>query len=263
VWLVIGMALFRNRSIQDIVNQLDLALPGVSLAVAPSSVVEARARLGAEPMEWRFGISADYGAHASARDHRWRGLALYGVDGTTLRVPDSKDNASHFGDSHSVRGESAYPMVRVVGLPPTRSRGCITSAGSWSSATTRSRPSSSAANRPSAAGPPGGCAGTLGVFLAHNLVRLEMERVAADAGVEPTRISFVAALRLICDEWPWCAVAAPGAIPRHLRNLRASLAILITPPGRSNRSYPRAVQIKMSNDARKRRSSPSWSKGSK
>jgi hypothetical protein len=32
------------------------------------------------------------------------------------------------------------------------------------------------------------------------LVRLEMERVASAAGVEPTRISFVAALRLICDE---------------------------------------------------------------
>ena len=36
-----------------------------------------------------------------------------------------------------------------------------------------------------------------GIFLAYNLVRLEMQRVADDAGVEPTRISFVAALRLI------------------------------------------------------------------
>jgi len=26
---------------------------------------------------------------SSARSHPWRGLALYGVDGTTLRVPDS------------------------------------------------------------------------------------------------------------------------------------------------------------------------------
>ena len=34
-----------------------------------------------------------------------------------------------------------------------------------------------------------------GIFLAYNLVRLEMQRVADDAGVEPTRISFVAALR--------------------------------------------------------------------
>jgi hypothetical protein len=92
-----------------------------------------------------------------------------------------------------------------------------------------------------------------GVFLAYNLVRLEMERVAADAGVEPTRISFVAALRLICDEWLWCAVATPGAIPRHLRNLRAELKTLILLPRRPKRSYPRAVKIKMSNCARKRR----------
>ena len=92
-----------------------------------------------------------------------------------------------------------------------------------------------------------------GVFLAYNLVRLEMERVADEAGVEPTRISFVAALRLICDEWLWCAIATPGAIPKHLRNLRAELKTLILPLRRSERRYPRAVKIKMSNYARKRR----------
>ena len=92
-----------------------------------------------------------------------------------------------------------------------------------------------------------------GTFLAYNLVRLEMERVASEAGVEPTRISFVAALRLICDEWLWCALASPGAIPKHLRNLRASLKTLILPPRRSERRFPRAVKIKMSNYARKRR----------
>jgi hypothetical protein len=62
-----------------------------------------------------------------------------------------------------------------------------------------------------------------------------MARVAGEAGVEPTRISFVAALRLGCDEWLWCALASPGAIPKHLRNLRASLETLIlsaTPPRR-------------------------------
>ena len=36
-------------------------------------------------------------AHASAVRHRWRGLALYAVDGTTLRVPDSDENREHFG----------------------------------------------------------------------------------------------------------------------------------------------------------------------
>jgi len=92
-----------------------------------------------------------------------------------------------------------------------------------------------------------------GVLIAYNLVRLEMEGVADEAHVEPTRISFVVALRLICDEWSWCAIAAPGAIPRHLNDLRASLARFILPPRRSERSYPRAVKIKMSNYAKKRR----------
>lgn len=61
-----------------------------------------------------------------------------------------------------------------------------------------------------------------GILLAYNLVRLEMERVADEAGVGPTRISFIAALHLVCDEWLWSAVAKPGAIPKHLRNLRGS-----------------------------------------
>ena len=384
IWLVIGMALFRNRSIQDVVNKLDLALPSVSLTVAPSSIAEARARLGADPMEWLFTISADHWGHASARKHCWRGLALYGADGTTLRVPDSKDNAQYFGYAKSVRGESAYPMVRAVGLMALRSHllaavafgpyetGEITYAVNlWSSVPSDSitivdrgflsariliplardgtnrhwlirtkknqrwrvldrlgprdtivemNVSSEARKKdPSlpkiwvaraityqrkgfriqtlltslldpqafppdevstlyherwelelgydeiktemldreeairSRGPSTVKQELWGIFLAYNLVRLEMERVADDAGVEPTRISFVAALRLICDEWLWCAIAPPGAIPKHLRNLRAALKTLILPPRRSERRYPRAVKIKMTNYARKRR----------
>jgi len=394
IWLVIGMALFRNRSIQDVVNKLNLALPSASLTVAPSSVVEARARLGAEPMAWLFGISADRWAHASAQQHRWRGLALYGADGTTLRVPDSKENARHFGYAQSVRGESAYPMVRVVGLMALRSHllaaasfgpydtGEISYAVNlWSSVPRDSLTivdraffsariliplAASGTNRhwlirskknlrwrvvqrlgarddlvemtvsrearrkqPSlpktwvmravtyqhkgfraqtlltslvdaeafpaqeivaryherwelelgydeiktelldreeairCRTPTGVQQELWGVFLAYNLVRLEMERVAAAAGIEPTRISFVAALRLICDEWLWCAIASPGAIPKHLRNLRAALTSLILPPRRSERSFPRAVKIKMSNYPRKRRSLTARPKGSK
>jgi len=384
VWLVIGMALLRNRSIHEVVSKLDLALPAPSLTVVPSSVAEARARLGADPMEWLFGISADHWAHDSARAHSWRGLALYGADGTTLRIPDSPENAAHFGYSHSVRGESAYPLVRAVGLMALRShllasvafgpyatseiaytaqlwsavpRDSLTivdklffSAGiliplardgqnrHWlirakknlrshviqrfgprdalvelnvSSEARKKDPSlpktwrvraityQRKGFRPQAlltsllnpktfpadeiadlyherwelelgydeiktelldreetirSRSPAGVRQELwGVFLAYNLVRLEMERVADEAGVEPTRISFVAALRLISDEWLWCAIASPGAIPKHLRNLRASLTTLILPPRRSERRYPRALKIKMSNYPRKRR----------
>ena len=46
VWLVLGMALFRDRSIVEIVDKLDLALPGVGEApIAPSAVPQARAWL--------------------------------------------------------------------------------------------------------------------------------------------------------------------------------------------------------------------------
>ena len=93
-----------------------------------------------------------------------------------------------------------------------------------------------------------------GILIAYNLVRLEMERIAKQANVEPTRISFVAALRLIADEWLWCAIASPGAIPKHLRNLEAALIGLILPARRPHRRYPRAVKIKMSSYERKRRS---------
>ena len=92
-----------------------------------------------------------------------------------------------------------------------------------------------------------------GIFLAYNLVRLEMDRIAEDAGVEPTRISFINSLRFICDEWLWCSIASPGAIPKHLRNLRTSLKTFILPKRRTERRYPRVVKIPISKYPAKRR----------
>jgi hypothetical protein len=92
-----------------------------------------------------------------------------------------------------------------------------------------------------------------GLLIAYNLIRLEMERAADAAGVPPTRISFLAVFRMICDEWLWCAIASPGAIPRHLRNLRENISLFVLPPRRTARSYPRAVKVKMSNYPKKQR----------
>jgi transposase IS4-like protein/DDE family transposase len=386
IWLVLGMALYRDRRIDELVAKLDLALPGRrGVAPAPSSVTQARARLGGEPLRWLFERSSEHWAHASAREHAWRGLAVYGVDGTTVRVPDSPENRAHFGD-HSAGGErgvSGYPIVRLVTLMALRTHlvaamrfgpysiGENTYArGLWAQVpdnslvivdrnfydatalfplqdhganrhwlirakrglkwrvvetlgpgdelveaephhNTRSRePSvpkrwvmrSISYQRPgfppqtlltSMLDPdayparevaalyherweieigygevktrmlerfeairsrkPTGVAQELwGVALAYNLVRLEMTRIAEEAGVPPTRISFTMALSLIRDEWGWCAVTSPGAIPKHLRKLRAEVARFVLPPRRTHRSYPRAVKLKMSSYARKR-----------
>ena len=71
VWLVLGMALFKDRSITDVVNKLDLALPGSGkVTVAPSAISQARARLGQEPVRWLFEQCANKWAHQSGTCQR-------------------------------------------------------------------------------------------------------------------------------------------------------------------------------------------------
>jgi len=50
--------------------------------------------------------------------------------------------------------------------------------------------------------------------LLYNLVRLEMEQLAVEAGVSPTRISFVSSLHLSRSTWLIIAAMAPARIPR-------------------------------------------------
>jgi len=125
VWLVVGMALMRNESIQRVASLLNVALPtaGGPKSVAPSALSQARQRLGDEPLEHLFQTTASYWAHRSAKAHPWRKLSVYALDGTTVRVPDSPDNWEQFGGSPSngIRAGSAYPTVRAVALMAARS----------------------------------------------------------------------------------------------------------------------------------------------
>ena len=126
VWLVIGMAMLRDRSIAEVVRHLNLVMPsptGQRQHVTNCAVVQARDRLGAQPLKWLFHISAALWANASADEHRWRGLAVLGVDGSTLRVPDTLENDAHFGRAGTSRGEAAaaYPQLRLVTLMVLRS----------------------------------------------------------------------------------------------------------------------------------------------
>jgi hypothetical protein len=383
VWLVIGMAMFRKYPIHDLVGKLDLVLPGAAGTIAPSAVSDARARLGADPVQQVFEMSARRWAHESARRAAWRGLALYGVDGSTLRVADSDENRAHFGGPIGERGASGYPLVRVACLMALRSHllasaafgpyadsEIVLSAGLWSAVPdeslvvvdrgflaagilvplategknrhwlTRTKSTtkwkvikslgrhgdlvelavSSQARKLDPSLPKTYLARAIkyevkgfkpqtlltsmldheaypatevvalyherwelelgydeiktdmldrlesirsrtkdgayqelwGILLAYNLVRLEMERTAGELGVEPTRISFVTALRIICDTWSWCALASPGALPTRLKTMQENFARLVLPERRRSRRYPRAVKIKMSNFPRKR-----------
>jgi transposase IS4-like protein/DDE family transposase len=127
VWLVIAMALFRNRRIADVVHHLGLVIPhpdGMPARVSNAAIVQARDRVGPEPLAALFGQLAIAWAGAEAADERWRDLAVYGVDGTTLRVPDTAENDAEFGRPGASRGNAAaaYPQVRLVVLLRLRSR---------------------------------------------------------------------------------------------------------------------------------------------
>jgi len=130
VWLVLGMAVMRDQPITEVARQLEIALPAAdgTRTVASSALTQARSRLGAAPMEWLFLRSAEEWAHRSAGEDRWRGLGLYGVDGTTLRVADSVENRDHFGGHDSGRHDggrdarvSGYPLMRLVVVMALRS----------------------------------------------------------------------------------------------------------------------------------------------
>lgn len=124
VWLIIGMALYRREPIEKIVQLLDLAIPDErNTLLAKSAILQARQRLKDTALEYLFTVTAAEWSARSADADRWRGYALYGWDGTTMRVPDSEENRAEFGGQHAGggRGESGYPMVRVVAAMALRS----------------------------------------------------------------------------------------------------------------------------------------------
>lgn len=122
LWIVLGMALFRNESIERVVAALDLALPATGFdLVAKSAIAQARQRLGSEPLAYLFETTASEWATRSALESRWAGLSLYAMDGTTFRVPDSVENREHFGGQFGRdHGDSGYPMARMVALVALR-----------------------------------------------------------------------------------------------------------------------------------------------
>jgi hypothetical protein len=125
-WVVIAMALFRDRAIDEVVAHLGLARGSKSCSqtdaptVGSGVIAEARKRLGAEPMKVLFYRTSDEWSACGDSVQRWRGLALLGLDGIVFRVADEKANAEEFGLPGSSRGRSAYPQARVLLLTELR-----------------------------------------------------------------------------------------------------------------------------------------------
>ena len=118
VWLVVGLALYRHRSIGEVLDDLELALPDADVPyVSKSAAAQARQRLGEEPLHWLFRQSAQAWCQQDQAKHLFKGLQLFAMDGTTLRTKDSAENREHFGgQTYAKNTQSSYPQLRLVTL---------------------------------------------------------------------------------------------------------------------------------------------------
>ena len=124
LWLVVGMAMFRNESIGEVARRLNICASGLAndTLLARSALSQARQRLGAEPMKWLFQQSASVWGTERYRGDDWQGLQLFALDGALFRTPDTPELRAHFGSGNtSTARQTPFPMLRLIALMNLRS----------------------------------------------------------------------------------------------------------------------------------------------
>ncbi|MDN0076666.1 IS4 family transposase [Crenobacter sp. SG2303] len=116
VWLVIGLALFRNLPLWQVVQQLALSLDEQALPV-PSASVQARQRLGDEPLAHLFGLLTQ----AWSRPQHSEALRVLAVDGVVWCAPDTPENRQQLGSCRTQHGALPWTQIRAVCLMDTLS----------------------------------------------------------------------------------------------------------------------------------------------
>jgi hypothetical protein len=122
-YFAIGMGLHSEGSYEDVLSLLTDGLSwrsGWTESWRPpskSAIFQARVRLGAEPVEQLFRRVAVPVASCDTVGAWLAGRRLVAMDGTTLDVADSVENAAWFGRPGVNKGErSAFPQARLVAL---------------------------------------------------------------------------------------------------------------------------------------------------
>ncbi len=125
VYYCIAMALYAEVSTREVLRCLLEGirwLGGDASTVVPASkagISQARTRLGAAPVEALYRRVVAPIAVAGTPGAWYRGWPVMSLDGTTLDVADTVDNARAFGRPASSRGANptgAFPQLRLVGL---------------------------------------------------------------------------------------------------------------------------------------------------
>ncbi|WP_420917735.1 IS4 family transposase [Pseudomonas syringae group genomosp. 7] len=124
LWLVLGMALFRDEPVHEVARRLNICAQGLASdqLLARSGVTEARKRLGADPVESLFRQTGKHWGNERYEADNWNGLQVFAVDGALLRTPDSPELREHFGSGNTgTNRQTPFPMLRLVALMNVRS----------------------------------------------------------------------------------------------------------------------------------------------
>lgn len=123
VYYVLAMALFSTASYEEVMRMLVEGLSWESgwarrwTVPTKGAIFLARDRLGVEPLAALFARSCVPLATRATPGGFYRGWRVMAVDGSTLDVADTEENAMAFGRPGSGRGErSAFPQLRLVAL---------------------------------------------------------------------------------------------------------------------------------------------------
>jgi hypothetical protein len=114
IWLVIALALFATDSIPKVWRRLHPTRDDPE--PTDSAFSQARRRLGVAPLRHLFLQTARPMATHQTVGAFYRGWRLMGLDGTTLDLPDTPENARTFGRPITGRAVGAFPQVRLLAL---------------------------------------------------------------------------------------------------------------------------------------------------
>ena len=122
VYYVIALALYMRSSYREVLRCL---LEGVKWLMGPAAAVkvagnsgisQARSRLGAEPLKRLYHSIVAPIAEKHTKGAWYRQWRLVSLDGSSLDVADTAENAKAFGRPGGARGSGAFPKIRFVGL---------------------------------------------------------------------------------------------------------------------------------------------------
>ncbi|MFF4097497.1 transposase domain-containing protein [Streptomyces sp. NPDC001834] len=127
VYFLLALGLFPHLGYAKVWDKLVAGLTGLTVpAPSEKALRDLRRRLGTAPVKALFEIVPGPLAQPrtpGVRYRRWRTVAFDGC--SSVMVPDAERNRGHFGRNRNRHGWNGYPLLRLMTLVETGSRGLL------------------------------------------------------------------------------------------------------------------------------------------